>query len=292
MAGSCRESKERHVGLGLAPSRGPADSPAGAYHHPRFPDSPLISGLVIPVVEGLGRPAIWGLACIIFMNLSRRISPMRWPLTLAVVVIFAVGMANVEAAAVIYIRELHGGIDPLSVTLDSVVNEYGVIELVREAATMVMLLAVGWLAGNNVYGRLGYFLAAFGVWDIGYYAWLRVYTGWPRTIFDIDILFLIPLPWWGPVIAPALIALLMIVIGAILAIRAERNSAFNPPAWSPALAVVGMLILLYAFMEPAIAALPSGPDEVFSLRPMTFNWPVYLFGYLVAALGSVRAVTS
>ena len=217
---------------------------------------------------------------------------MRWPITFAVVMIFAVGMANVEAAAVIYIRELHGGIDPLSVPLDSVVGDYGLIEVVREAATMVMLLAVGWLAGGNIFGRLGYFLAAFGAWDIAYYGWLRVFTGWPRTILDTDILFLIPLPWWGPVLAPVLIAVLMIVTGAILASRAERNSTFDSPAWAPVLALIGMLVLLFAFMEPAIAALPSGPEEVFSLIPTSFNWPVYLVGYTAAAVGSVRAVSS
>ena len=217
---------------------------------------------------------------------------MRWPITLAVVMIFAVGMANVEAAAVIYIRNLHGDIDPLSVSLDSALNEFGTIELVREAATMVMLLAVGWLAGCNIFGRLGYFIAAFGAWDIAYYGWLRIFTGWPRTLLDTDILFLIPLPWWGPVLTPVLIAVLMIVTGAILVGRAERNAIFGPPAWAPVLALTGMLILLYAFMEPAIAALPSGLEEVFSLIPASFNWPVYLVGYAAAAVGSVRAVTS
>ncbi len=217
---------------------------------------------------------------------------MRWPITFAVVMIFAVGMANVEAAAVIYIRNLHGDIDPLSVTLDSALDEYGVIEIVREAATMVMLLAVGWLAGRNFFGRLGYFIAAFGAWDIGYYVWLRVFTGWPQTLLDTDILFLIPLPWWGPVITPVLIAVLMVVTGAILASRAERNVIFDPPAWAPILAVIGMLVLLFAFMEPAIAALPSGPQEVFSLIPTSFNWPVYLVGYVAAAVGSLRAVLS
>ena len=27
-------------------------------------------------------------------------------------------------------------------------------------------------------------------------------AGWPETVLDWDILFLLPLPWWGPVIAP------------------------------------------------------------------------------------------
>jgi len=34
-----------------------------------------------------------------------------------------------------------------------------------------------------------------------------------HSLLDWDILFLLPLPWWGPVLAPVLIALLMIVWG-------------------------------------------------------------------------------
>ena len=230
--------------------------------------------------------------CIIFLTKELERQPLRWPITFGVVMIFAVGMANVEAAAVIYIRNLHGDIDPLTTTLDSAIRDYGVIELIREAATMVMLLAVGWLAGGNIFGRLGYFIAAFGAWDIGYYVWLRVFTGWPETLLDTDILFLIPLPWWGPVLTPVLIAALMIAIGAILAARAERNAVFDPPAWAPALALIGMFVLLFAFMEPAIFALPGGPEHVFSFIPTSFNWPVYLVGYAAAAIGSFRAVIS
>ena len=74
----------------------------------------------------------------------------------------------------------------------------------REAATLVMLLAVGMLAGADVAPRLGYTAIAFGVWDIFYYVFLRVIGGWPRSLFDWDILFLLPLPWWGPVLAPVL----------------------------------------------------------------------------------------
>jgi hypothetical protein len=54
---------------------------------------------------------------------------------------------------------------------------------------------------------------AFGVWDIFYYVFLKVLTGWPHSLMDWDILFLLPLPWWGPVIAPVSIAVLMILWG-------------------------------------------------------------------------------
>ena len=86
-------------------------------------------------------------------------------------------------------------------------------EVVREAATLVMLLAVGGLAGRSWRSRLGYALVAFGVWDIFYYVFLKIITGWPHSLLDWDILFLIPLPWWGPVMAPVSIALVMLGVG-------------------------------------------------------------------------------
>ena len=64
-----------------------------------------------------------------------------------------------------------------------------------------MLAAVAWIAGKRLQSRLGFWLLAFGIWDIFYYLWLEVFIAWPKRLFDPDILFLIPLPWWGPVLA-------------------------------------------------------------------------------------------
>ena len=74
-----------------------------------------------------------------------------------------------------------------------------------------MLAAVGMLAGRTRHARVGYTAIAFGVWDIVYYVFLRLIGGWPRSLLDWDVLFLLPLPWWGPVLAPVFIAMLMIV---------------------------------------------------------------------------------
>ena len=42
------------------------------------------------------------------------------------------------------------------------------------------------------------------LWRVGYfyYLFLIPLTGWPKSLLDWDILFLLPVPWWGPVIAP------------------------------------------------------------------------------------------
>src|SRR5215467_739889 len=133
-----------------------------------------------------------------------------------VVVVYAIAMAWVESAVVYYLRTMIDRIEPHQPDPLPIIGGLGQAELVREAATMVMLLAVGILAGRNWRARLGYSAIAFGVWDIFYYVFLKVMCGWPQSLLDWDILFLLPLPWWGPVLAPVSIALLMIVWGTLV----------------------------------------------------------------------------
>src|SRR5215212_2780275 len=135
----------------------------------------------------------------------------RWLLVVA----FAAGMAWVEAACVYYLRVMVDRLDPYQTNPLPMSGVLGQVELAREAATLVMLLAVGMLAGRSARTRLGYSAIAFGVWDIFYYVFLKLIYDWPKSLFDWDILFLLPLPWWGPVLAPVSIALLMIAWGTL-----------------------------------------------------------------------------
>ena len=132
----------------------------------------------------------------------------RW----AIVILFAVAFAWVEAAAVTYIRVHIGRIEPYQANPLPIANTLGQIELVREVATLIMLLSVGYLSGRDRRTRLAYAILAFGVWDIFYYLFLRIQIGWPQTLMDWDILFLLPLPWWGPVIAPMVIAAILALV--------------------------------------------------------------------------------
>src|ERR1044071_8299763 len=149
----------------------------------------------------------------------------RWLL----VGLFAIAMAWVESAVVYYLRTMINRIEPYQPNPLPVSGGLGPAEMVREAATLVMLFTVGVLAGRTWRSRLGYSAVAFGVWDIFYYVFLKVMCGWPHSLLDWDILFLLPLPWWGPVLAPVLIALLMIVWGTLVS-RFERVRV--PPASS------------------------------------------------------------
>ncbi len=198
--------------------------------------------------------------------------------------LFAIAMAYLESAVVVYLRRIYG-ISDLILHVPPFDPQIGAIELGRELATLVMLLTVGWVAGRKFKSRLGFAVFAFGLWDIFYYIWLRVFIGWPRTLLDPDLLFLIPLPWWGPVLAPVLIAALMIVGGVLAVIdddRGQMTVRLQPAEW--AVFIAGNLAMLYAFMSDALAALPADTQTLSQLRPSEFNWPVYLVGLAMLAL--------
>ena len=145
-----------------------------------------------------------------------------------------------------------------------------------------MLVTVGWLAGATWRARLGYSVVAFGVWDIFYYVFLRVMTGWPKSLLDWDILFLIPLPWWGPVWAPTSISLLMILWGTFMT-KVEQSPASFGSQWKIlALGGVGAALALFTFMADAIRTVDQGTDALRNMLPVHFNWP--LFGVALALM--------
>jgi hypothetical protein len=203
----------------------------------------------------------------------------RW----LIVVLFAVAMAWFEAATVYYLRVMVGRVDPYQTNplpMDGIV---GPVELAREAATLVMLAAIGALAGRNARTRLGYAAIAFGVWDVFYYVFLKLISGWPASLLDWDILFLLPLPWWGPVLAPVCIALLMIAWGTQVTQRAAGSAAgaLTSTVWR--LNWLGTAIALYVFMADALRAVPDGLGATRTVLPAAFNWPVFLVALALMA---------
>ena len=200
----------------------------------------------------------------------------RW----AIVMAFAIAMAWVEAASVFYIRTVVDRIEPYQANPLPIHGALGNVELWREAATLVMLATVGMLAGRTWRRRAGYAAIAFGAWDIFYYVFLRLISGWPNTLLDWDILFLLPLPWWGPVLAPVSIALLMIVWGTL---ATQWDDAASDARWPWALGWAGIALALVIFMIDAWRALPDGRDAVLQVLPTTFNWPLFVVALLLMA---------
>jgi hypothetical protein len=109
----------------------------------------------------------------------------------AVVVLYAIAMAWVESAVVFYLRTMIDRIEPYQPDPFPVIGGFASVELPREFATLVMLFAVGFLAGRTWRARIGYAAIAFGIWDIFYYAFLKMMCGWPHSLLDWDVLFLL-----------------------------------------------------------------------------------------------------
>lgn len=203
--------------------------------------------------------------------------------TWILVTTFAVAMAWVEAAVVYDLRVLVDRLEPYQPNPLPIAGALGNIELGREVATLVMLAAVGGLAGATLRTRLAYVAIAFGVWDIFYYLFLKVMYGWPRSPFDWDILFLLPLPWWGPVIAPVSIAVLMLVWGTLVTASPVSSPVSRSEARLWPAAALGAVLALYVFMADALRAAPQGIEAVRTVLPATFNWPLFLVALALMA---------
>lgn len=208
---------------------------------------------------------------------------LRW----SIVVVYAIAMAWVEAAVVYYLRTMVDRIEPHQAHPLPIVGRLGTAELMREAATLLMLLAVGTLAGRSWRSRLGYVAVAFGFWDIFYYVFLKALCGWPHSLFDWDILFLLPLPWWGPVLAPVCIALLMITWGTLVTqceglLEPESRPLRSALAmWS--LNLVGVGLALFTFMADSLRVSKQGTDALRNVLPVQFPWPLFLLALLLMA---------
>lgn len=140
---------------------------------------------------------------------------------------YAVAMAYVEAMVVVYIRRLLPEKDLGFISLDRIEtllrdNHIYLQEQTREAATIVMLLSIAWLSGRGFRDRAAAFLWCFGLWDIFYYVFLRLWLGWPTSLMDMDILFLIPGPWVAPVLLPVSVSVVMLFVAGYLFRSAER----------------------------------------------------------------------
>ena len=202
---------------------------------------------------------------------------------LAIVTAFAIAMGFLEAIVVIYLRKLFyplGFSFPLKGFIEPSILG---IEWIREFATIVMLLAVGFLAGKKLYEKFAYFT-----------------LNWPLKITDWDMLFLIPWPWAGPVLAPLLLAALMIVSAFLIIdfIDKGRNVKINLKEW--ALIIIGVLVALYTFLYDygmiifkggfakdffTLASNQEFIQAVSNYNPIYFNWVIFLIGLIISSLG-------
>ena len=120
--------------------------------------------------------------------------------------VFAFAMALVEAACVVTLKRLYfpeGWVAPFHPIPESGVR----LEQWREVATLVMIGAIASLGRPPFRIALARGLWVFGLWDLLYYAFLRLWTGFPKSLADLDLVFLVPRPWTAPVWSACLVAL-------------------------------------------------------------------------------------
>lgn len=162
------------------------------------------------------------------------------------VAIFAIAFGFVEAAVVVYLRHLLGSTQPevgkeeillllpgiaflepqtaLKIITDSALLK---VERIREAFTLVILTAAASLAGKNAKEVVAYFFMVFGIWDIFYYIFLRLTVGWPKSLADLDVFFLLPTPWVGPVLVPILISTILIISSFFYLLKNKQSFSAN-----------------------------------------------------------------
>lgn len=214
---------------------------------------------------------------------------------LAWVALFAIAMGYLESAVVIYIRELYYP-DGFAFPLKVMDNRMLLTEFFREVATLVMLIGIGVVAGRSGIERFGLFIYAFGWWDIFYYVFLKILIDWPESMLTWDVLFFIPTTWVGPVIAPCLNALTMILLGGLISHFQGRTqkARLNTREWT--LLIAGSVVLLVGYMQDysrymmkrysfseLYLSLPDQSKMEYAVQyvPEKFNWALYLAGQIL-----------
>ncbi len=210
------------------------------------------------------------------------------------VVMWAIAFAFVEAAVVEYLRALYyplerGGFqfplqtweDLCSMGWEHLRRLY--IELGREAATLVMLATLGAAVGRNRREAWAHFMIAFGTWDIFFYVWLKLFLGWPESLWTWDLLFLLPVPWVGPVLAPVIISLCLIGSGLIVLWYEQREQPLALSWIEWALISAGGLVVILSFCLDAENVLNGG-------MPRHFSWCLFALGLSTSLVTFGRVV--
>ena len=210
-------------------------------------------------------------------------SPGAFGSTAFAVVAFGVAMGYLEAVVVVYLRSAIETGSVVPAHDPATLGTFEAVEITRELATLVMIAAVGWLAGRTRLERLAWAAVVFGAWDIVYYLGLRLAIGWPPSFETWDVLFLVPAPWVGPVWAPIVVSVALIASGLAAArrLRAGRPIVVGPVRALAALA--GGSLVIVSFLVDTNRVL-AGDSSAWT------GWPVFWAGMAVATAATVGAL--
>ncbi len=210
-------------------------------------------------------------------------SPGAFRSTAVAVVAFGVTMGYLEAAVVVYLRSAIETGAVVAAHDSATFGTFEAIEIGRELATLVMIAAVGWLAGRTKLERLAWAAVVFGAWDIVYYLGLRLAIGWPPSLDTWDVLFLIPSPWVSPVWAPIVVSAALVASGLAAARRLRAGGAIvvGPIRAVGALAAGGLVIASFLVdTTRVLAGEPAGWT----------GWPLFAVGMVLATAATASAL--
>jgi hypothetical protein len=208
--------------------------------------------------------------------------------------IFSIAMGFLEAIVVVYLRQLYYP-EGFGFPLREAIWEGLSLEYLREILTIVMLLTVSILAGRTKYERFSYFLYCFGVWDIFYYVWLKVLLNWPSSLFTWDVLFLIPVVWIAPVLAPIVCAATLIIFSGFMLYYQNKGHPVRMKALEWLFMSLGALVILFTFLWDfskiiiqgsflsrflSLATDPHFKNIVTGYVPGTYHWTFFILGEL------------
>ena len=196
--------------------------------------------------------------------------------------LFGIAMGYFEAALVEYLRLLYYP-QGFSFPLREVPLNVILIELGREIASILMLAAVAALLGSSFIDRFAGFAYIFGVWDIAYYVFLKIFENWPSSLFTTDVLFLIPLPWIGPVWAPIGVSVTLIGASCVIWIYLDKGIQIKPTLSEWIGEITAGLIIILSFLDGAPEVLRQEP-------PPPFRWYAWLFGMALGLVIFLRAL--
>ena len=204
--------------------------------------------------------------------------------TAIAVLAFGAAFGYMEATVVAYLRAALGLVPGAVMAHDpGIFGTFEAVEIARELATLVMIATVGWIAGRTGLERLAWAAVVFGAWDIVYYIGLRLVIAWPPSLDTWDVLFLVPMPWVGPVWAPIVVSLALIVVGLAAArlLRAKQRLRVGPARAFGA--VAGGILVIVSFLVDTSRLAASDPG------PWT-GWPLFWGGMALAAVATVTAM--
>ena len=210
--------------------------------------------------------------------------------------IFSAAMAFVEATVVYYLRKLYYPENVMfPINISAIPSEILAIEWVREACTIIMLLVVAILIGKKFQDKFAYFIYCFAVWDIFYYIWLKIILGWPQSLLTWDILFLIPVTWISPVLAPILVSCTMIALALIII----KYLPFKINFWEWLLLIASATFLYISFVWDfsllilkegflvrfsGLTLSPTLLNSISGFTPTTYHWDIFILAEILACV--------